>query len=372
MGNKAKCIFHVPNYVNLSGTSGSQVRPIKMIQAFENLGYDVDIVMGYGKERKESIKRIKTKIKNGEKYDFLYSESSTMPTLLTEKNHLPCYPFLDFDFFNFCRKKAIKIGLFYRDIHWKFSHYRTKVPWYQKIITIPMYEYDLFQYKKCLDILYLPSKKVKAHLGNIEKNIKIDFLPPGATRKEIADRTKQYSTSKEFLHVFYVGGVTGIYDFEYLLKVAKTRPFIKLIVCCRENEWNEVRDKYQKYLTERVEIIHKSGKELEKYYEAADICSCYFNPNIYMSMAIPIKLLEYMSYEVPVLVTQGTEAGEFVEKNECGFSIPYDENALEELFDTLYNDQQLLLDKYINIKKCVKENTWEKRAEKVIRDLVNE
>ncbi len=113
MENKKRCIFHIPNKLDEKSLSGSQVRPRMMIQAFKDIGYDVDVVMGYGKERKKSINIIKNNIKSGIKYDFLYSESSTMPTLLTEKNHLPLYPNLDFGFFKFCKNHGIKIGLFY-------------------------------------------------------------------------------------------------------------------------------------------------------------------------------------------------------------------------------------------------------------------
>lgn len=75
-----------------------------------------------GREKK-SINKIKSLIEAGEKFDFCYSESSTMPTLLTEKNHLPSHPFLDFSFFKYLKKNNIKIGLFYRDIHWMFDFY---------------------------------------------------------------------------------------------------------------------------------------------------------------------------------------------------------------------------------------------------------
>ena len=59
--------------------------------------------------------------------NFLYSESSTMPTSLTEPHHMPTHPFLDFSFFYFCKRNGIKIGLFYRDIYWKFEIYKEKV-----------------------------------------------------------------------------------------------------------------------------------------------------------------------------------------------------------------------------------------------------
>ena len=70
-----KCIFHIPNALDPMGTSGSQVRPRKMLQAFKNIGYDVDVIMGYGKSRLRSIREIKKKIIEGVKYDFLYSPS---------------------------------------------------------------------------------------------------------------------------------------------------------------------------------------------------------------------------------------------------------------------------------------------------------
>ena len=80
-----RCIFHIPNYIDKTSKSGSSVRPQMMIKAFEEIGYHVDYVMGYGKERKSQIEKIKRNIRNGVKYEFLYAENSTTPTLLTEK-----------------------------------------------------------------------------------------------------------------------------------------------------------------------------------------------------------------------------------------------------------------------------------------------
>lgn len=175
MSKIKRCIFHIPNHIEFEGKSGSNIRPIKMLEAFKNIGYEVDYVMGYGKERKESIKKIKNNIRNGIKYEFLYSESSTMPTLLTEKKHLPTYPFLDFGFFRFCKKNKIKIGLFYRDIHWKFDIYRKAVPFFKRCVSIPFYRYDLKMYKKTLDILYLPTERVKKYIPKFNR---IKTLPP--------------------------------------------------------------------------------------------------------------------------------------------------------------------------------------------------
>ena len=52
-----RCIFHIPNYIDKTSKSGSSVRPQMMIKAFEEIGYHVDYVMGYGKERKSQIEK---------------------------------------------------------------------------------------------------------------------------------------------------------------------------------------------------------------------------------------------------------------------------------------------------------------------------
>lgn len=99
-----RCIVHIPNHIEKSGKSGSNIRPIKMKQAFEENGYLVEYISGYGTERKVQINKIKRNIRNGIKYDFLYSESSTMPTLLTEKIICLVIRFWILAFLNFARK----------------------------------------------------------------------------------------------------------------------------------------------------------------------------------------------------------------------------------------------------------------------------
>ncbi len=50
-----KMIFHIPMKIDINLHSGSQIRPQKMIQAFKNIGYDIDIVMGYVQQKKREI-----------------------------------------------------------------------------------------------------------------------------------------------------------------------------------------------------------------------------------------------------------------------------------------------------------------------------
>ena len=373
--NKDKwCIFHVPNYIDPAVKSGSQVRPLKMVQAFKALGYNVDVVMGYGKERRKKINRIKSEIKGGKKYEFVYSESSTMPTLLTEKRHLPLFPLLDFGFLAYCKRNGMKIGLFYRDMHWKFEGYKLKVPFRKRIVAIPFYKYDLKKYEKIADVLYLPSERMRPLLNGYKMK-KIESLPPGAVYDAvIVEERKRYfkSREKENLNIFYVGGVGGIYDLTGLFKATVAVSNLRLIVCTRKEEWDSVKNKYGPYMNERIKIIHESGDALRKYYMQADLCCCYFPISKYMSFAMPIKLFEYLSFATPIIATKGMEAGNFVQKWNAGFSIDYDEHSIVELFKMINANQGVLSEKNENTITCLMENTWEERAKKVERDLKGE
>ena len=333
---KRKCIFHIPNKLDETGMSGSQVRPRKMLAAFKSIGYDVDVVMGYGAERKASIKEIKKKINSGVKYDFIYSESSTMPTLLTEKNHLPKYPTLDFGFFKFCKKRGVKIGLFYRDMYWKFPIYHESVSGIKYYAAILLYKYDLKQYAKMLDKFYVPNNKIEAYLNDRLCNM-IEELPPGCEKDIVKCKEREsfflnrLNNFDQKLNLFYVGGLGGQYDFEKLIKGIRNLSGVYLTICCREREWEENKERLLPYFSERIKIVHKSGKALDELYAKADICMAYFKPDEYREMAMPIKLFEYISNLTPVIASTNTATSSFVEKNHIGWCIDYSESEIHKL-----------------------------------------
>ena len=362
-----KMIFHIPCFIDLNAKSGSSIRPIKMIQAFKDNGYDVDIVMGYAKERKKQILNIKKNIKDGVKYDFLYSESSTMPTLLTEKNHLPMHPFLDFSFFKFCKKHNIKIGLFYRDVYWKFNEYKNNVSKIKRIVAIALYRYDLLKYKHTIDVMYLPSLKMKNFVYDDFNGLIFSDLPPGIEVKKNIKINKNSS-----LNIFYVGGITkpgGLYDVSKLIDITNIDENINLTICCRKNEWDSVKQFYKGIINDRVKIIHKSGVELDDYYNKADLCSLIFPYNDYRLFAVPIKLFEYLSYQKPIITTDKSAVSEYVEKNDVGFVVNYSDKSIEKTIKKILNNRNILIEKTNNIKKIFVSETWKSRAKKVERDL---
>jgi len=356
-----KMIFHIPMKIDINLHSGSQIRPQKMIQAFKNIGYDVDIVMGYVKERKQQIKQIKQNIKDGIKYDFLYSESSTMPTALTEKHHLPVAPFLDFNFFRFCKDNGIRIGLFYRDVYWVFEEYKKEVPFFKRKFAEFFYRNDLKNYTKYLDVFYLPSKQMFEYVP-INFSKKVIALPPAVEEKESLQ-----NRNGDNLRFIYVGGIGDLYNLRLFSQVTSKFEKIQFNLCTRKNEWEKSKEKYTDCSS--VTVHHKNGDELFMLYENSDISIYFVKPHELWSFAVGIKLFEYISYKKPIIAVKNTAVGEFVEKYNIGWVINYDESELENLIINLQNNPFQIDEKIKNIEKIILKHTWEARALQVQEDL---
>jgi len=362
----ANMIFHHPLPINNNGKSGSQVRPYKMIEAFEAIGYEVEPVIGYGAQRRKTINRIKRTVRQGKQYDFIYSESSTMPTLLTEVHHYPTYPFLDFGFFNWAKRNSIPIGLFYRDIYWKFSMYANEVPWIKRAVSIPMYKYDWRKYKCLLTHLFLPSVKMQEVLPG-EWNAGISALPPACDLK--SNVKEQIRTSNSNLSLFYVGGVAPPgYDLKPLFQTIKGMEGIHLTLCCREQEWNYVSKLYAPIDSKNVEIIHVSGSTLQAYYEESDILVMIRSPHEYLDFAMPVKVFETLGYGVPILTLDGTEAARFIKQENIGWIVRSVEEAAG-LLEYLRDHRKDIDVMKQHVYEVRLRHTWEERARQVAQTL---
>jgi glycosyltransferase involved in cell wall biosynthesis len=355
-----RMIFHIPNSIPNPPKSGSEIRPTKMLEAFKNIGYEVDIVMGYVSDRKRQIENIKKNIKNGVKYEFLYSESSTMPTALTEKHHLPVAPFLDFDFFKFCKQHNIKIGLFYRDVYWVFDDYKKDVSFLKRKFADFFYYFDLKNYKKYLDVLYLPSTKMLQYIP-FDFDKKVFSLYPAIEEK----KNKMRKMNK--LSFIYVGGLGSVYDLTLFSKVIDKFDNVDLNFCIRENEWNCNEYKY-KY--NNIKVHHLYGGALGEVYNQSAIALYFIKPDILWNFAMGVKLFEYIAYKKPIVAVKGTAVGSFVEENDIGWVIEYDEKILEKLLLEIQNNPKIVEEKIKNIEKIIPLNTWEARAKQVEQDLL--
>lgn len=360
-----RMIFHIPWKINPRKASASQIRPKKMLEAFKSIGYHVDVVMGSGKSRHNSILNIKNSIKTGVVFDFVYSESSTGPTIIANgwKDSILHFN-QDLMFLKYCSKKNIPVALYYRDIQWKFKELYN-VPFYKKIIFTTMFKFDLIKYRNMLYTLYLPNLRMSKYLPFKYKNIK--SLPPGCNEVNYTESTNKGSN---FLNLFYVGGCGPMYNVETLFKVVSKLDKVKLVYCTREKEWNDNKHLYEKYITDNIHIIHKKGEELNRYYAEADIGVLFVKPVLYDTFAIPVKMYEYLSYSMPMIAASNVVAGEWVSENKVGWAVSYGQDELYNLLSYLQKNKDEVEKIKSNLLAVRSQNLWSCRASQVVEDLL--
>lgn len=361
-----KCIFYLPYKLDKLAAGARMLRPRKMMQAFRDIGYKVYVIEGVSSERRKKIKKIKARIRSGERYDFMYTESHTEPTLLTDPHHMPTHPFLDFGFFEFVRKQGIPIGLFYCDIYWKFAAYGSDLPAWKRKAALLSYRYDIMQYKRLLSAFFVPDKKMCNYLEEKTLTDISSELPPGADDIRVERiNAKAHFSEKEPLCLFYVGGLGSHYQILEFVKAVVSVKECELVICCREPEWKKEEPTFKPYLCDRIKVVHKASDELKPFYEKADICSLMFMRDEYIDMAKPFKAYEYLAYEIPVLSTKGTAIGDFVESNDIGWSIPFEADQIAEILRYVIANPVVLEKKRKNCINTKRENLWKSRTRQV-------
>ncbi|HLE10836.1 MAG TPA: hypothetical protein VI754_06270 [Bacteriovoracaceae bacterium] len=357
-----KMIFHLSRPFDKHALSASGIRPRKMLQAFRDLGYEVETVIGTRSVRRQAVREISEKIKNGTKYEFLYSESSIAPTLLCN-NIFPLALFLDFYLFRLCKKNNIPIGLFYRDAYWLFETYTT---WRSKIKAFVfrlLYRHDLRQYNKFLTKMYFPSVEMAGYIPIINKAM-IDSLPPGHDGVRLEEEYRP----KNSLTLSYIGGIGKYYQMHELIKGVSKIPQIKLLFCLRKKDWDRVKHEYGE-LPGNVKILHKKPEELTPVFAETDITLLFMRPHEYRKFMVPFKLFEYLGFCKPVIASKDTLVGNIVQENGIGWTIDYSATSLQELLERLLKNGEEIYKIKQHIVATSNCHTWAERAKKVARDL---
>ena len=362
-------LFYVPYRPNAKKASASQLRPLRMLEAFRSLG-EVSVIWGSRRERAKSIAELRERIRRGERFDYMYAESSTSPSSFRSIKGLPFISLLDGRFLAFCRRKGIVIGLFYRDIYWNSRVYRFD-SWLERremAFKSLFFKLDLRFYRKSIAYLFLPSSRMHAYIPELG-DIPSQALPAGL---ELPSFSPPRGGKKrgEGLTIVYVGGIdTELYDLRLIFGVVKSNPRLRLIACFRPQEWGACEDAYAEYLCERIEVVHYAGGELQGGYDRADLACLFLRPVPYRDFAMPYKLFEYFGQLLPMLAVQGTASGDFVEENDLGWALPYEAEALSGLLIRLVDEPEELEKRRGLMLDRAPRNTWQARARLVLERL---
>lgn len=330
-----------------NATSGSSVRPKKIYDAFLKKGYKVEMLTGLQNRKAERWKNCIAffkKIKE-EKYDLCYIEPPSGPI------------------FNFCdhllmiyisKIKKIPMGLFYRDAYWKFAEWY-KIGKLKQLVINTMHRFDLGIIKWTCNKVYFPSNMM-ADLFNFKDK---EPLPPGCEDLDIEEK------KIDDIELIYVGGMSEEYGGKLLLQALdKVNAYkkINLHLVCRKDDKKYIEAYKGK---EWLNVYHVSGDKLKDIYAKANVAIIPRKIDFYMNFSMPVKLLEYVSFELPIISTNCTEVANFINGNKIGAICEDNVDSICDVFRELTVEDLNLYKE--NIVKTKAENTWEKRVEQIIK-----
>ncbi|OGV32620.1 MAG: hypothetical protein A2020_07475 [Lentisphaerae bacterium GWF2_45_14] len=359
-----KMIFHYSGQLYDVQDTGEKKRPSKMIEAFREIGFQVETVTGTLDERKMALGTIKKCINE---FSFLYSESSSIPLMLSSDSHVPLLNGPDIELFRLCKKAKLPCGVFYRDIYWRYSSFSKTVGMLKHILSVPFYIHELFVYKKYMDCVFVPSQRFAEKVPIISKE-KMMTLPPGCDIPENLS-VKSSKNKDTVLRLLYVGSVAPpIYDISAILDYVsgKASTQMELTIVTRRPEWGKYSSRYR--LADNVKVMHVSGDKLKALYENSDLFLICLKNDKYRELCMPLKLFEAFGNLLPVLSCGDNAVSDFVEKHQIGWA----ENNIEDAYatlDSLAGNRDEIQRLKAELPAIIKENTWKTRAEKVEKTL---
>ncbi|KXG08978.1 hypothetical protein AT864_02662 [Anoxybacillus sp. P3H1B] len=366
-----KVLVYYPFPLAEQANSGSKLRPHEMYKAFCKWGVEQEIevilIAGTSVERAKQFQRL---VSNGTLNDiwFCYMENQTIPLWLTDPGHRPKKPFIDRTILRYLQKRNIPIGVFYRDVYWKFDELYPLKGWRKKLMQM-IYRWEERFYETYCDVIFLPSIEM-------EKYVEIDRpmidLPPGGKQRVIHREENKELPVKGL----YVGGINnedyGLFLLLDALEIVNQNDsFIQLTVVCRKNEFDALsHEKKERINRLGVEVRHISGEELDRLYEKMDFA---FIPRLrseYNDFSVPVKLVEYLSNMLPVVATDCLAQKRFVE--EGGYGVICEDHpqsvaeAIRIMIDQKERYRQQITETFM------KKHSWVSRVEKVQRTLTRD
>ena len=379
-------VFHAP-YPLVERAAASRLRPVRMLRAFRDLGVEVLVVAGYAAARRRAMARAQERIdrylaqrsadlaagRRAGPMPFVYSENATIPNALTEPRHLPPHPHLDAAFFTRMRRRGLGVGVFYRDLYWRFPRFRRGInPVIDRSLAVA-YTAELRSWNRAGLHLYLPSAAMAEHVP-VFRPEDTSALPPGADPQAVRSPSRPDPGGLELLFVGVLGDnyrMDAVFEaLKTLAPAAEQGPAgrVRLTLCVRPDGLPAAVGR-DGAAHSHVEVVHASGGGLEPLYARSSLGLLMVEPHEYWDFAVPYKLYEYLAHELPVIATEGTEAGRIVAELGIGWVLPYDPAALAGLLRHLAAHPGQLEERRRRMRRVLPDQTWHARARTVVGDL---
>jgi len=349
-----KVLFHYPGIIQNNFNSGEGKRPFKMLNAFKEISDQVTEITGSYAERSEKWDEVKSSLSS---FDCIYSENSNLPLAVCNEKKLPKLKTCDFQLFKEAKKSKVPIGVFVRDLYWAMKGQKQN-PTIKNFIALPFYKSEMKLYNKYASKIFVPTASF-APFQNILEQSKIGVLPPGC----------DFSTSAKSLaskNLLYVGScLPPTYDITKLLNEIDQHK-LSLNIVTREKDHNYLNNNFN--FQKNVHIQQANGNELEPIYKNTNFFLMLIEKTPYRELAMPLKVLESISFNCPIIAYDYGETAKLIKENNLGWVIQ-EANQLNELIEKITDGQYAEISN--NLFKYAQENTWKDRANQILNELVS-
>ena len=222
-------------------------------------------------------------------------------------------------------------------------------------------------YEKYCDVIFLPSLEMGKY---VDIDRPMADLPPGGKKVDILRKEPH----GEPLHAIYVGAIKGEdYGFDLLMGafeiINKTKQRCDLTIVCRQPEYESLTERQKEQLTKLgINVQHISGGKLDELYKEVDFALIPRKCTEYQNFSMPVKLVEYLSNNLPIVATACDAQKRFLSENGYGIICDDEENsmarAIEEMMGSLEQYQNNIQETFM------RDHSWLARVEKVKNSLV--
>ena len=228
-------VLYITHVDLVDSSCGSSMRPIKMYNAFKELGWELDTVVGFSnpsniKERTATVNGFIKKIKNHCDYDFCYIEPPSGPMFTPA----------DLRLIKLVHKNKVPIAIFYRDAYWKFADWfknYTTTAKVHMIRAIQGYQWNFFQ--KYCDIIYCPTQTFCDEM-HAKPTTRMAPLPPAC--EALDTLSDELPNKKKIIHVGNVSVESGGNILLEAMELVNKKMKVTLELVCRKNEFELLRE----------------------------------------------------------------------------------------------------------------------------------
>jgi glycosyltransferase involved in cell wall biosynthesis len=126
----------------------------------------------------------------------------------------------------------------------------------------------------------------------------------------------------------------------------------------------------QRSTPEWMRVVRGSGGAIHRLLPRVFATVIPRHRGAYHDLAVPTKLMEYLSYGRPLLVTDCTEQAAIVRSAKAGLVVPDSADGLADGIRSLFGADSALLDRYsAAARAAAREHSWERRAHDVLKLL---